>query len=121
MKTIFGKELVKIRLDNGISLKDMAAGLGVPSSYLSAVESASETNHKKLTSDFLERIFGYLRLDETDEVRLRKAAAVSTGEYRINTSSLDEKRLDTLTMFAQKVGALPPGEIERIRDILKAK
>lgn len=121
MKTLFGKELVKIRLDNGISLKDMAAGLKVPSSYLSAVESASETNYKKLTPEFLERIFEFLRLNEDDELRLRKAASVSTGECRIDTSSLDEKQLDTLTMFAQKVGALPEGEIDRIREILKSR
>ena len=121
MKTIFGKELVKIRLDNGISLKDMAAGLNVPSSYLSAVESASETNRKNLTPEFLERIFDFLSLNEDDELRLRKAASISTGEYRIDTSSLEEKQLDTLTMFAQKVGTLPEGEIDRIRDILKAR
>lgn len=117
MKTLFGRELVKIRLDHGISLKDMAAGLGVPSSYLSAVESASKT----LTTEFLDRILGFLGLDETAELTLRKAASVSTGECRIDTSSLDEKKLDTLTMFAQKVGALPDGEIEKIREILKSR
>lgn len=118
MKTIFGKELVKIRLENNISLKDMAAGLSVPSSYLSAVESASD-NSKKVTSDFLERILGFLCLDEEQEIGLRNKATMSSGECLIDTSSLDEHKIDTLTMFARRVRDLPDGELEEIRKLLK--
>lgn len=119
MKTPFGKELTKIRLDNNLSLKDMAVGLNVPSSYLSAVESAS-SNGKTLTPEFLERILKFLNLDENQERRLRLAATMSTGEYRIDTSALDLKQLDTLTMFARKIGSLDDKEIEKIKEILRS-
>lgn len=119
MKTLFGRELAKIRLDNNISLKDMAAGLKVPSSYLSAVESASEKTGKSLTPEFLERILGFLCLLEEEEIKLRNAAAASTGECRIDTRPLDEMQLDTLTVFARKVGNLSPEEMNKIREVLR--
>lgn len=119
MKTLFGRELAKIRLDNNISLKDMAAGLKVPSSYLSAVESASEKTRKNLTPEFLERILAFLSLDNEREHALRNAAAASTGECRIDTSALDDKQLDTLTVFARQIGSLSEHELNNIRKILR--
>lgn len=119
MKTPFGKELVKIRLDNNIALKDMAAGLKVKASYLSAVESASKTSSKKLTPEFLEKILSFLSLSEEKEQYLRTLAAMSVGECRIDTSALEFEHLDTLTMFARKAGSLKEEQLQTIREILK--
>lgn len=115
MKTIFGKALAKIRLDNNLSLKEMAENLGVPSSYLSAVESGS----KNLTPDFLDKIVSYLCLQEKDEIDLRNAAALSTGEWVIDTSPLPEQNIRTLAMFAKRLADLTDHEREKINEILR--
>lgn len=117
MKTEFGKELASIRLQNNLALKDMASGLGVPPSFLSAVES----NKKALTDEFLQRIFNYLVLPPKQEDCLRKKAAMVTGEYIIDTTSLSDQNLDVLTVFARRLGDLSEEDRQKISTILNAE
>ena len=67
MVSDFGKELRKIRIDNGEVLKDMADKLKVTSSYLSAIENGKRT----VPANFVGEIISLYELSEKRQEDLR--------------------------------------------------
>ena len=47
MATIFGKEVAKLRIDQGVKLRELADHFGVSSSYLSAIEAGKKNVPEK--------------------------------------------------------------------------
>lgn len=113
--TEFGKEVRKIRIDREMSLKQMADTLGVPSSYLSAVEKG----RRKLTQEFVERVIDALRPNLGEELAIRDAAVESMEAIPLNISSMGSEAKKTAAVFARRLNSMSPEELERMREIME--
>lgn len=102
--TQFGKHVRKMRIDLDISLREMANGLGVSASYLSAVE----TGRRELTQSFAHRVAAFFEDRGCKTSELWDAADRSIDE--INVSSLDEESRALVAAFARR----SPEERQRV-------
>ena len=84
--TPFGARLREIREARGMTLKSMAAAIGVSPAYLSALEHG---RRGRPTWDLLQRIIGHLNIiwDEADE--LERLADLSHPRIVIDTEGSD--------------------------------
>jgi HTH-type transcriptional regulator, competence development regulator len=115
MLTSFGKAVRKLRIDRGWLLREMADGVGVASSFLSAVE----TGRKPVPDDLVDRISEWGRLSEEEEQSLYRAFAVSAKEFRLRARadmSLEDR--EAAALLARTFGSLPSEDIAEIRRIL---
>ncbi len=118
MFTQFGKLLRKIRIDRGMLLKDMAAGLDVSSAYLSAIE----TGRKAVTDDVVARVAEYLGYPtQSDEYQeLYEAAQITKGEVSISTIGASPLKQQAALAFARQFNELEGDDMEKILSLLKA-
>lgn len=118
MFTQFGKLLRKIRIDRGMLLKDMAAGLDVSSAYLSAIE----TGRKAVTDDVVARVAEYLGYPtQSDEYQeLYDAAQITKGEVSISTIGASPLKQQAALAFARQFNELEGDDMEKILSLLKA-
>ena len=84
MLTPFGKKLRTERLERGLSLGEMAEGLGVSSSFLSQIE----TGKKTLSDTFVKKVIGYLDLNTTEQNALWRDAASSRAVSKVTLFSI---------------------------------
>lgn len=115
MLTPFGKFIRKLRIDQGLLLKNMADALGVTSSYLSAVEMGK----KAVPTEWIESIARTFEFDELKRNELTRLAEISKPEFRVSMSSdADELARETVYSFARKAPSLDQETIKKIYDIL---
>lgn len=115
MITPLGKELRRLRLDRDWLLKGMADGIGVSSSFLSAIE----TGRKPIPDDFLERIVNWAQLDIDETARLRRAADQSALEVRIRmprTASPSDR--EAMAVLARTFGELDSEKLAQFRALV---
>lgn len=115
MVTALGKALRNLRMDRGWLLKDMADGVGVSSSFLSAIE----TGKKAIPDDFVDRIVTWGRLTREEERALDRAFALSVEDVRIrlpNSLSADDR--EAAAVLARSFGSLPSDDLAAIRAII---
>ena len=89
--TEYGKIVRKARIDADLTMLDMAEDLGVSSAYLSALE----VGRKRIPSDFLGKVIGYLKgkVPTLDTGRLRDAVAISNNSIPVEGLSVDHQFL----------------------------
>ena len=118
MVTPLGKALRILRMDRGWLLKDMADGLEVSSSFLSAVE----MGRKSPPEDLVERIAAWRQLSDDERQALETAFAQSVREVRIrmpeNMSSADR---EAAALLARTFGSLPSEDIAAIRALIQRR
>lgn len=117
MLTPFGKELRKLRIDRGVSLKDLSTRLGIPASYASAVE----TGGKNPTSDYVSRVGQALELTEAETQILSTAAAKSRSTTKIELKGTSERHRELAQAFARKFPHLDDDEIKKMFGLLGSK
>ncbi|KQR79357.1 helix-turn-helix domain-containing protein [Rhizobium sp. Leaf341] len=83
--TPFGEEMVRLRLERGVTQKQMAQALNVSAAYLSALEHGRRGTP---SFDFLQRVAGYFHIiwDEADA--LFALAAQSNPRVTLDTAGL---------------------------------
>lgn len=113
--TTFGRELRKLRIDQGERMLDMARKLSVSSSFLSAVE----MGQKSPPADFEDRIAAAYRLSAEAAKLLRRAADVSREAFTVRPKS--DLARDTVGMLTRQINVLPTQDLEKIRDILRKR
>lgn len=118
MFTEFGKLLRKIRIDQGMLLKDMADAFGVSSAYLSAVE----TGKKSVSDDLVDRAAQFLGFKRgSDEYNnLQDAASISRGEVSMSTKGMTPKHQETALAFARHFERLDAKELDHLLGLLRA-
>ena len=93
--TPFGKMLRKIRVETDETQADMANGLNVSGSFLSAVE----TGDKNIPDNWVELISDKYNLSDEARESLSEAARLSVKELKISMSGLsDDDRRELLYM-----------------------
>lgn len=115
MLTPFGKTVRKLRIDRGWLLREMADGIGVASSFLSAVE----TGRKAAPDDLVDRISAWGNLSEEEERLLHRALAAAAKEFRLRTrEDMSVEDREAAALLARTFGSLPSEDIAEIRKIL---
>lgn len=114
MITAFGKELRKIRIDRGETLKDMAAVLGVSVSFLSSVE----VGKKNVPESWVELIGQHYELDDTTRESLRAAARDSVRSIKIDLQGTGQMRRNAALIFARNFDSVSEDTAKKIIDML---
>ena len=116
--TPFGDRMRKLRAERGITLKDMADGIGVSSAYLSALEHGKRG---RPGWHLIQRILAFFNIiwdDAEDVVRL---ARISHPRIAIDTSGLSPKATELANRLADEIGRLDPSTLEDILIVLERK
>ncbi|MFD2647843.1 helix-turn-helix domain-containing protein [Devosia albogilva] len=110
--TPLGQRIRELREERGVSLKDMAAALGVSSAYLSALEHGKRG---KPTGFLLHRIIAYFNViwDEAEE--LQRLAELSDPKVTIDTAGLAPEATELANRLASDIGKL---EVEDLRALI---
>lgn len=107
--TPFGAKLRALRQERGVTLKEMAAALGVSAAYLSALE------HGKRgvpTWFMVQRIIAYFNViwDEAEE--LQRLAESSDPKVVLDTSGLAPEATELANLLAVKIRGLSKGSLK---------
>jgi transcriptional regulator with XRE-family HTH domain len=107
--TDFGKAVQKLRIQHGVSQKDMAAAMKMGSTYLSALEHGERT----LNDDHIQRAVGFwAEIASAEEIaELRRAAAGTTKV--LDTSQVEPELRILVAKFARRLqqGKRPSGAV----------
>lgn len=85
--TAFGKEMRKLRIDLGETMKDTCSRLGITQAYISHLE-----NGKCQAPDgFEEKVIAVYKLSDDAAQKMRSAAMISKNRYIINAKTNFQK------------------------------
>ena len=103
--TPLGRKLRALRADRGITQAQMAAGLGVSSAYLSALEHGK----RGLPNwGFVQRLVGYFNLIWDDADELETLALLSDPRVTVDTVGLSPEATRLANRLSQRIGDLSP-------------
>jgi transcriptional regulator with XRE-family HTH domain len=114
--TPFGERLRALRAERGITLKEMAAALGLSAAYLSALEHG---RRGRPTHALVIAICAQLNIiwDEADE--LIRLARLSHPRVTVDTAGLSPAATELANLLAERIRKLPPETIDRVLELLK--
>jgi len=116
--TPFGARLREMRAKRGISLKEMAAAIGVSPAYLSALEHGKRSRPNWA---LVQNVISYFNViwDEAEE--LSRLARLSHPRIVLDTAGLSPKATELANRLATQIGDLPEAEIDKLLASLKAR
>lgn len=116
--TPFGERLRRIRGERGLTLRGMAADLGVSAAFLSALEHGKRGRppHALVVA-----ICAKLHIiwDEADE--LHRLARLSHPKITVETGGLSPRATELANLLAERIRKLPPETVEQLLAVLKAE
>jgi transcriptional regulator with XRE-family HTH domain len=114
--TPFGSKMRELRAARGVTMKDMAEGLGVSAAYLSALEHGRRGTP---TWYLVQRIIAYFNIiwDEAEE--LARLAQESDPRVVVDTSGLSPAATHFANRLARQIGELSEADIAAMAEILK--
>lgn len=115
--TPFGAKLRELRSARGVTLKQMAAALGVSSAYLSALEHG---RRGRPTWSLLQRIIGYFNVIWDDAEELQRLAEISHPRVVIDTAGLDPRATRLANLLSETIGELDAPTLDRIAEQIEA-
>lgn len=114
--TPFGARIRGLRQARGISLKQMAADIGVSSAYLSALEHGHRGRPSWL---LLQRICGYLNIIWDDAEELAELAKLSHPRITIDTAGLTPKATLLANELSRKIAGLEDSKLDQMLKLLR--
>ncbi len=114
MITRFGKEVRKLRIEKGVTLKEMATALGKTSAYLSAVE----TGRKNLPDTLVNEVVEYFALEGETVQQIKRAAELSQSSVNISLDGISEPKREVATAFARQFPSLSEDALNQIKRLL---
>jgi transcriptional regulator with XRE-family HTH domain len=114
--TPFGERVRELRRQHGLSLKQMAADIGLSAAYLSALEHG---HRGRPPFALVQQICAYFHIiwDEAEE--LQRRAAVSHPRVVIDTAGLSPKATEVANLLAQSIGKLSDETLAKIETLLQ--
>ena len=116
--TPFGERMRKLRQERGITLREMAEGVGVSSAYISALEHGKRG---RPGWPLIQRIIAYFNIiwDEAEDVV--RLARISHPRITIDTSGLSPKATELANRLADDVTRLDQRGIAEMLAILERR
>lgn len=114
--TPFGARIRSLRQARGLTLKQMAADLGVSSAYLSALEHGHRGRPSWL---LLQRICGYLDIIWDDAEDLADLARLSHPRVVIDTAGLSPRATLVANELGRRIAGLEEAKLEQILKLLR--
>ena len=120
--TPFGQKLRELRDKKQVSLKDMAAEIGVSAAYLSALEHGKRG---KPAWYLVQRIIVYFNIIWDDAEELERLAQLSDPRVVLDTSGLAPVTTEYANRLAANISHLEPDQVQdmllRLDGYLKSK
>jgi len=109
--TPLGEKLREMRSERGITLKEMARGIGISSAYLSALEHGRRGTP---TWFMVQRIISYFNViwDEAEE--LQRLAEISDPKLTIDTGGLSPKATELTNLLGRKIAGLSEESLDHL-------
>ncbi len=114
--TPFGARLRQLRKTHGLTLKQMAADLGVSAAYLSALEHGHRGRPSWL---FIQRVCGYFNIIWDDAEALADLAKRSHPRVVIDTAGLSPRATLLANELAQRIGKLDEARLGQLLKLLR--
>jgi transcriptional regulator with XRE-family HTH domain len=116
--TPFGARMRALRRSRGITLKAMAAALGVSSAYLSALEHG---RRGRPTWYLVQQIIVYFNViwDEAEEIT--RLADLSHPRVVIDTAGLDPRATEIANLLAERIAEATDAELDALAAILRGQ
>lgn len=113
--TPFGQRLRHLRAERGLTLKQMAADLGVSPAYLSALEHGHRGRPNRR---FVHRVCQALNIIWDDAEELQRLADLSHPRVTVDTSGLSPEATEFANRLAERIGTLDEATLHRwLRDL----
>jgi transcriptional regulator with XRE-family HTH domain len=113
--TPFGEKMRALRAARGISVKDMAAALGVTPTYLSALEHG---RRGRPTYMMVQRIIGYFHVIWDEAEDLQRLADLSHPRVVVDTAGLSPLATEVANRLARDIGRLNDTDLAAILDLI---
>jgi transcriptional regulator with XRE-family HTH domain len=101
--TPFGEKIRKLRLERGVTLKDMASAIGVSPAYLSALEHGKRG---RPGWHLIQRIIAYFNIIWDDAEEVVGLARISHPRIAIDTSGLSPRATELANRLADEIGKI---------------
>jgi transcriptional regulator with XRE-family HTH domain len=101
--TPFGEKIRKLRLERGVTLKDMASAIGVSPAYLSALEHGKRG---RPGWHLIQRIIAYFNIIWDDAEEVVGLARISHPRIAIDTSGLSPRATELANRLANEIGKI---------------
>ena len=111
--TPFGQRLRELRAERGVTLKDMAAAIGVSPAYLSALEHGKKG---RPGWHLVQRVIAYFNIIWDDAEELARLARLSHPRVSIDTAGLSPEATRLANLLAERIRTL---DEEAIADLLR--
>jgi transcriptional regulator with XRE-family HTH domain len=116
--TPFGERLRALRSERRMTLKTMAAALGLSPAYLSALEHG---RRGRPTHALVIAICAQLNIIWDDADELIRLARLSHPRVTVDTAGLAAAATELANLLAERIRKLPPDTVERLLAILKSE
>jgi transcriptional regulator with XRE-family HTH domain len=116
--TPFGDRMRKLRMERGVTLKDMAEAIGVSSAYLSALEHGKRG---RPGWHLIQRIITYFNIIWDDAEEVARLARISHPRITIDTSGLTPRATELANRLADDIGKLDPATLDELVAVLERR
>ncbi len=116
--TPFGLHLRELRAERGLSLQDMAAGLGVSPAYLSALEHGRRGRPNRR---FVHRVCQFFGIIWDEAEQLQRLADISHPRVVVDTAGLSPAKTELANRLAETIAELPQERVETILSLLSTE
>lgn len=103
------------RIKRDESITDMAQGMGVSTSFLSAIE----TGRKKISDNHIEKMVEYFGLNEKDAAELRRCAEESQPQVKISLTGMPSEKRNLTMRFARNIGDFDEEAVNKFKQYLE--
>ena len=116
--TPFGERLRRLREERGITLKEMAASLGLSAAYLSALEHG---RRGRPTHALVIAICAQLNIIWDDADELVRLARLSHPRVTVDTAGLSPTATELANLLAERIRKLQPETIARMLELVQSE
>ena len=114
--TPFGERMRRLRAERGVTLKDMAAAVGVTSAYLSALEHG---RRGRPSWYLLQRIIAYFNVIWDDAEDLIRLARLSHPKITVDTAGLSPRATELANRIADTIADLDEARLDELIAVLE--
>ena len=116
--TPFGDRMRKLRIERGVTLKDMAEAIGVSSAYLSALEHGKRG---RPGWHLIQRILTYFNIIWDDAEEVVRLARISHPRITIDTAGLSPRATELANRLADDIGKLDAATLDELVAVLNRR